>query len=131
MSYKAARCKRARPRGGGTLHGVGKIIEHLNHHWVYGLVVESAEKSDTQASNSKLIPTKYGVYNEPPSKTPKKHVWVEKPNHLKNKLDTLPYIAYEHPKPQRMLGPTVWIPSGTTKELSPFLTHRLRSLNLK
>jgi len=27
--------------------GVGKIIEHLNHHWVYGLVGECAEKSDT------------------------------------------------------------------------------------
>ena len=96
--------------------GVGKIIEHLNHHWVYGLVGESAEKSDTQASNSKPIPTKYGVYTEPPSKTPKKHVWVEKPNHLKNKLDTLPYIAYEHPKPQRMSRPNVWILSGTTSD---------------
>ena len=27
--------------------GVGKIIEHLIHHWVYGLVGECAEKSDT------------------------------------------------------------------------------------
>jgi len=51
--------------------GVGKIIEHLNHHWVYGLVGECAEKRDTQASTSKPIPTKDGVYTEPPPKTPK------------------------------------------------------------
>ena len=56
--------------------GVGKIIEHLNHHWVYGLVGEGAEKSDTQASTSKPIPTKDGVYTEPPPKTPKKPIWV-------------------------------------------------------
>lgn len=96
--------------------GVGKIIEHLNHHWVYGLVGECAEKSDTHASTSKPIPTKDGVYTEPPPKAPKKPIWVEKPNHLKNKLDTLPDIAHEHPKPQRMSRPTVWIPSGTTSD---------------
>ena len=42
--------------------GVGKIIEHLNHHWVYGLDGESAKKSDAHASNSKPIPIKGGVY---------------------------------------------------------------------
>ena len=42
--------------------GVGKIIEHLNHHWVYGLDGESAKKSDAHASTSKPIPIKDGVY---------------------------------------------------------------------
>ena len=42
--------------------GVGKIIEHLNHHWVYGLDGESAKKSDAHASTSKPIPIKGGVY---------------------------------------------------------------------
>jgi len=129
--------------------GVGKIIEHLNHHWVYGRVGESAEKSDTHASTSKPILIKDGVYIEPSPKVPKKPVWVKKPNHLKNKLDTFPDIAHEHSKPQRMPRPTVWIPSGTTsdpKNSPPFkpkpqpmgksepshsLTHRPRSLNPK
>ena len=79
--------------------GVGKIIEHLNHHWVFRLDGENAKKSDTHASTSKPIPIKDGVYTEPSPKVPKKPVWVEKPNHLKNKLDTFPDIAHEHSKP--------------------------------
>lgn len=131
---------------------LGMLFSEFKRHdgfRVYGLEVESAKKSDAHASTSKPIPIKDGVYTEPSPKVPKKIVWVEKPNHLKNKLDTFPDIAHEHPKPQRMPRPIVWIPSGTTsvprtalvsnqspsqlenQELSPSLTHKPRSLNLK
>ena len=36
--------------------GVGKIIEHLNHHWVYGHVGENAVKSDTHTRPGHGLP---------------------------------------------------------------------------
>lgn len=41
-----------------------------------------------------------GIFIETPPKAPKKAIWVEKPNHLKNKLDTLPEIAPKKPPPK-------------------------------
>jgi hypothetical protein len=38
-----------------------------------------------------------GVLVESPKEPPKRAVWVEKPNHLRNKIDTLPDPPREHP----------------------------------
>jgi hypothetical protein len=41
-----------------------------------------------------------GVFVEPPKEPPKKQVWVEKPNYLRNPLDTLPQMAKKNPTPK-------------------------------
>ena len=64
-----------------------------------------SEKPDTTTKSSKVAPpkptecvTKDGVFVEPPRAPPQKQVWVAKPNHLRNPLDTLPDIS-EDPLP--------------------------------
>ena len=77
---------------------------------IYGKVGEcSLNPSEKPSSTTKLIkitppkptePTiKDGVFEEPLKAPPQKQVWVPKPNHLKNPLDTLPNIS-EDPLPK-------------------------------
>jgi hypothetical protein len=72
---------------------------------VYGKVGEfnglnPSEKPFTTPKLIKITPPKPiepifkdGVFEEPPKAPPQKQVWVLKPNHLKNPLDTLPNIS--------------------------------------
>jgi hypothetical protein len=73
--------------------------------YVYGKVGEFSglSPSEKPSTTSKLIkinppkptePTmKDRVFEEPPKAPPKKQVWISKPNHLRNPLDTLPNIS--------------------------------------
>jgi hypothetical protein len=49
---------------------------------------------------------KDGVFEESPKAPPQKQVWVPKPNHLKNPLDTLPNIS-KVPLPKAKKPPRV------------------------
>jgi hypothetical protein len=72
---------------------------------IYGTVGEysglnPSEKPFTTPKLIKITPpkptepiVKDGVFEEPPKVTSQKQVWVPKPNHLKNPLDTLPNIS--------------------------------------
>jgi hypothetical protein len=59
-----------------------------------------SEKPSTTPKLFKITPpkptkpiVKDRVFEEPPKAPPQKQVWVPKPNHLKNPLDTLPNIS--------------------------------------
>ena len=74
---------------------------------LYGKVGESSGLSPSDKPTStpkftKIVPpkpiepiVKNGVIEEPPKAPPSKQVWVPKPNHLRNPLDTLPNISKE------------------------------------
>jgi hypothetical protein len=90
-------------RGTGAL-GVGFALGGKGEH-VYGKVGEfsglsPSEKSSTTPKLIKITPprpteptVKDRVFEEPLKAPPQKQVWVPKPNHLKNPLDTLPNIS--------------------------------------
>ena len=90
--------------------GVGFAVGGKGEN-IYGKVGEysglkPSEKSTTTPKLIKITPpeptlptTKDGVFEEPPKAPPQKQVWVPKPNHLKNPLDTLPNIS-EDPLPK-------------------------------
>jgi hypothetical protein len=70
----------------------GKVGEHSG--------LKPIEKPSTTPKLTKINPpkptkpiVKDGVFEEPPKAPPQKQVWVPKPNHLKNPLDTLPNIS--------------------------------------
>ena len=90
--------------------GVGFVVGGKGEN-LYGMVGEYSglklsEKPSTASKLIKITPpkptlptTKDGVFEEPPKAPPQKQVWVSKPNHLKNPLDTLPNIS-EDPLPK-------------------------------
>ena len=51
-----------------------------------------------------------GVFQETSKEPPKKQVWTEKPNHLRNPLDTLPPAAKKHPAPKPRTKPQSRVP---------------------
>lgn len=55
----------------------------------------SGEKPNPKCKKDLIECVKDGVFIEIPPKVPKKAIWVEKPNHLRNKLDTLPNMPFE------------------------------------
>jgi hypothetical protein len=93
---------------------------------VYGKVSEFSglnlsEKPFTTPKLIKITPpkptepvVKDGVFEEPPKAPPRKQVWVSKPNHLKNPLNTLPNIS-EDPLPKAKKPPRV---NHTNKRVS-------------
>jgi len=73
-----------------------------------GLMLEpsvSAPSSSTAPLVPQPAPAKDGVFSEPPRTPPKNPVWVPKPNHLKNPLDTLPPSGKPTPKPKARTQP--------------------------
>jgi hypothetical protein len=90
-------------QGTGT-SGVGFALGGKGEH-IYGKVGEFSglSPSEKPPTTPKLIkitspkptePTvKDRVFKEPPRASPQKQVWVPKPNHLRNPLDTLPNIS--------------------------------------
>jgi hypothetical protein len=103
-------------RGTRTL-GVGFALGGKGEH-VYGKVGEfsglsPSEKPSTTPKLIKINPpkpteptVKDEVFEEPPRAPPQKQVWVPKPNHLRNPLDTLPNIS-EDPLPKAKKPPRV------------------------
>ena len=90
-------------RGIGGL-GVGFALDEKSEN-IYGKVGEysglnPSEKPSTTPKLIKITPpkpteptVKDGLFEEPPKAPPQKQVWVPKPNHPKNPLDTLPNIS--------------------------------------
>jgi len=82
--------------------GVGFAFTPADFDHPYGKIGEMLEPSVSAPSSStappvpkpalvpKPAPVKDGILSEPPRAPPKNPVWVPKPNHLKNPLDTLP-----------------------------------------
>ena len=82
--------------------GVGFALTPADFDHPYGKIGEMLEPSVSAPSSStappvpklapvpKPAPVKDGILSEPPRAPPKNPVWVPKPNHLKNPLDTLP-----------------------------------------
>ena len=70
----------------------GKIGECSGEREANSTIPEPPKMSEKNPSE--------GVFVEPPKLPPKKAVWVEKPNHLRNKLDTLPDMARKNPPPK-------------------------------
>src|SRR5579859_5553351 len=64
----------------------------------------SPESSETKPTQN-LDGVVDGVFQEPTREPPKKQVWVEKPNHLRNPLDTLPPAANRRPAPHPKAKP--------------------------
>src|SRR5579883_2293977 len=62
---------------------------------------ESSETKPTQNLDGVVE----GVFQEPTREPSKNQVWVEKPNHLRNPLDTLPPAANRRPAPQPKAKP--------------------------
>jgi hypothetical protein len=99
--------------GPGVSFALGGKGENL-----YGNVGEHSglNPSDKPSTTPKLIKitppkpivptTKDGVFEEPPKAPHKKQVWIPKPNHLRNPLDTLPNIS-EDPLPRAKQPPRV------------------------
>jgi hypothetical protein len=97
--------------------GVGFALDGKGEN-IYGKVGECSglnpsEKPSTTLKLIKITPpkptkpiVKDGVFEEPPKAPPQKQVWVPKPNHLKNPLDTLPSIS-EDPLPKAKQPPRV------------------------
>jgi hypothetical protein len=91
-------------RRGTRTSGVGFALGGKGEH-VYGKVGEfsglsPSEKPSTTPKLIKINPpkptkptVKDGVFEEPPRAPPQKQVWVPKPNHLRNPLDTLLNIS--------------------------------------
>jgi len=78
--------------GGKGENLYGKVGEHSG--------LKPCEKPTTTPQLIKISPrepklptTKDGVFEGPLKPPPQKQVWVQKPNHLKNPLDTLPNIS--------------------------------------
>ena len=104
-------------RRGTDSSGVGFAIGGKGEH-VYGKVGEHSglNPSEKPTNTPKLIKIpppestkpmiKDGVFEEPPKAPPSKQVWVPKPNHFRNSLDTLPNISSaplpKAKKPQRV-----------------------------
>src|SRR5579883_2342167 len=93
--------------------GFGVGLNYNRAPFEYGKVGESSGlKPSEKPSPSSLEPSKPsgatpslvvdGVFQEPTKEPPKNHVWTEKPNHLRNPLDTLPPMARKKstPKPK-------------------------------
>ena len=86
--------------------GVDFAFTHADFVQPYGKIGEMLEPSVSALSSStappvpKPAPVKDGIFSEPPRAPPKKPVWVPKPNHLKNPLDTLPPSGKPTPKPK-------------------------------
>lgn len=57
-----------------------------------------------------ITPVRDGVIEEPVRAPPQKQVWLPKPNHLRNTLDTLPGISSDHlpraPQPSKKKAPS-------------------------
>jgi hypothetical protein len=104
-------------RQGTGASGVGFALGGKGES-VYGKVGEfsglnPSEKPSTTPKLIKITPpkptepiVKDGVFEEPPKAPSQKQVWVPKPNHLKNPLDTLPNIS-EDPLPKAKKLPRV------------------------
>ena len=104
-------------RQGTGASGVGFVVGGKGEN-LYGKVGEysglkPSEKPTTTPKLIKITPhepnlptTKDGVFEEPPKAPPQKQVWVPKPNHLKNSLDTLPNISKD-PLPKAKNPPRV------------------------
>jgi hypothetical protein len=97
-------------RRGTETSGVGFALGGKGKHvYVKGCEFSGLNPSEKPPTTSKLIkitppkptePTvKDRVFKEPPRVPPQKQVWVLKPNHLRNPLDTLPNIS-EDPLPK-------------------------------
>ena len=69
----------------------------------------SAPSSSTAPPVPKPAPVKDGILSEPPRAPPKNPVWVPKPNHLKNRLDTLPPSGKPIPKPKVRTKPPEYL----------------------
>ena len=83
----------------------------------FGKIGESSGLNPSEKPNSTTTPkltklpskepvkpiTKDGVFEEPPRAPPKNQVWHPKPNHLKNKLDTMPPIQEELPQKGKVI----------------------------
>ena len=86
--------------------GVGFAFTPTDFVQPYGKIGEMLEPSVSAPSSStappvtKPAPVKDGILSEPPRAPPKNPVWVPKPNHLKNRLDTLPPSGKPIPKPK-------------------------------
>ena len=104
-------------RRGTCTSGVGFAIGGKGEN-LYGKVGEfsglsPSEKPSTTPKLIKFTPpepskptVKDGVFEEPPKSPPQKQVWIPKPNHLRNPLDTLPNIS-EDPLPKAKKPPRV------------------------
>ena len=104
-------------RRGTGASGVGFAIGGKGEN-IYGKVGEYSglNPSEKPSNTPKLIkitqpkptePTvKDGVLEEPPKAPPQKQVWIPKPNHLRNTLDTLSNIS-EDPLPKAKQPPRV------------------------
>jgi hypothetical protein len=91
-------------RRGTRTSGVGFALGGKGEH-VYDKVGEFSglSPSEKPSTTPKLIKinspkpnestVKDGVFEEPPRALPQKQVWVSKPNHLRNPLDTLSNIS--------------------------------------
>jgi hypothetical protein len=86
---------------------IRSVIEHNKFHWLYEEVGDyNGEKLATSITSEppKLsgekpnleCKPKDGVFVESPKEPPKRAIWVEKPNHMRNKIDTLPDPPREH-----------------------------------
>ena len=86
--------------------GVGFAFTPADFVQPYGKIGEMLELSVSALSSftappvPKLAPVKDGILTEPPKAPPKNPVWVPKPNHLKNQMDTLPPSGKPIPKPK-------------------------------
>jgi len=72
------------------------VIEHNKFNWLYEKVGECSKKKSSEKLATATFPETPkpsvessnptdGVFVEPPKEPPKKAIWVEKPNHLRNK----------------------------------------------
>src|SRR5579859_81565 len=95
---------------GFAIGGKGEVIYGKVGH---GSGLSENEKNPIPPKLTKITPpkptqplVKDGVVQETPKAPPSKQVWVPKPNHLRNPLDTLPSIS-EDPLPRARAPPRV------------------------
>ena len=101
-------------RGNGF--GVGHKYTKTDFEHIHGLIGQaSGEGTSTNPPSSTTskptqVSTKGAVFEEPPKAPPRKQVCLSKPNHLRNKLDTMldmPHPRNPMPKPKGKAKPFV------------------------
>ena len=101
-------------RGNGF--GVGHKYTKTDFQHIYGLIGQaSGEGTSTNPPSSTTpkpsqVSTEGAVFEEPHRAPPRKQVWMSKPNHLRNKLDTMPDMPPPRnpmPKPKGKAKPFV------------------------
>jgi hypothetical protein len=90
-------------RGDGF--GVGYTYTKSDFDRLYGKIGKAAGNTASTSTQPSLVDPADGVLKQSPKAPPQKHVWVPKPNELRNPLDTLPAVTAQVAQKKRAAPP--------------------------